>query len=394
MLLAVTPIEPSAPQASDEGSSDDSIRARVAEAARQQNVPLATILTTVGVVVLVGFAIILIWVLRTIVLYVLVATFIAVMLSPAVGALQRRGLRRGTASGVVFLAGICAFAGLAFLFGVPLTNAVLHFAHRAPELVKQAEHGRGAIGRLINRFHLQHWVQKNAPKLSTFAASVSKPALSVGAGVASTIVSLLVIGVLSLYELLELPAIWRAILGMLPAPQAHRAARVASDASRAVSGYMLGNFLTSIIAGIIVFITLTALGVPFAPLLALWVGLIDLLPLIGGLLAGVPTVFVAFLHSMTAGIVVLIVFLVYQQVENHLLNPIIMSRTVRMSPALVLLAALCGAVLGGRLHSGFGTLIGALIGIPVGGALQVVVREIRHPSQVVVEPTDASSTIS
>ena len=145
--------------------------------------------------------------------------------------------------------------------------------------------------------------------------------------------------------------------------------------------------MTSVIAGIIVFITLTILGVPFAPLLSLWVALVDLLPLIGGLLAGVPTVLIAFLHGPVDGIVVLVVFIVYQQIENHILNPLIMSKTVKMSPALVLIAVLVGAVLGGQVHAGFGTFIGALIGIPIGSAIQVLVREVRSAgSEGDVEP--------
>jgi predicted PurR-regulated permease PerM len=108
------------------------------------------------------------------------------------------------------------------------------------------------------------------------------------------------------------------------------------------------------------------------------VALVDLLPLVGGLLAGVPVVIIAAVHSVPAGIVMLIVFLVYQQVENHVLNPVIMSRTVRLNPFWVLLAVLIGATLGGKVGSGLGTFVGALIGIPAGGAIQVVVREIRR----------------
>lgn len=353
---------------------------RVARAAQSNNVPLATIVTSVAVVGAGLVTLVLLWVLRTIVLYVLVACFIAVLLAPATTMLERRGLRRTLAASLVFAAGLLGFAGVAFLFGVPLVNAVTHFSSQVPSLVHQAERGTGAVGRLVTRFHLQHWVQTNAPKLSSYAASISKPALSIGAAAISTIVSLLTIGVLSFYVLLELPKIWAALLGLLPKQVAQRASRVASDASGAVSGYVLGNFVTSVVAGLVVFLTLELLGVPFAPLLALWVALIDLLPLIGGLLAGVPTVLVALLHSPTAGIVTFVVFIVYQQIENHVLNPLVMSRTVKMSPALVLLAVLAGAVLGGRLHSGFGTLIGALIGIPVGSALQVIVRELRQPA--------------
>ena len=349
--------------------------------------PLATILVTVGVVIAAGIGLELVWVLRRILLYVLVAVFIAVLLSPAVLVLERRGLRRGLATTIVFVLGLVSFAGLAFLFGVPMVNAVSKFSKEVPSLVSQAEHGRGAIGHLISQFNLQHWVQENAPKLSSYAASVSKPALSVGAAALSTLFHILTIAMLAFYVLLELPKIWKVILDLLPSAQADRASRIVTHSSSAVTGYVFGNFVTSVIAGIIVFITLTILGVPFAPLLSLWVALVDLLPLIGGLLAGVPTVLIAFLHGPVDGIVVLVVFIVYQQIENHILNPLIMSKTVKMSPALVLIAVLVGAVLGGQVHAGFGTFIGALIGIPIGSAIQVLVREVRSAgSEGDVEP--------
>jgi predicted PurR-regulated permease PerM len=133
-----------------------------------------------------------------------------------------------------------------------------------------------------------------------------------------------------------------------------------------------------VIAGIISGVTLQILGVPFALLLGVFVALVDLLPLVGGLLAGVPVVVIAAIHSVPAGITMLIIFLVYQQVENHVLNPIIMSRTVQLNPFWVLIAVLVGAALGGRVAGGLGTFVGALIGIPVGGAIQVIVRELRR----------------
>ena len=117
---------------------------------------------------------------------------------------------------------------------------------------------------------------------------------------------------------------------------------------------------------------------PFAILLGAFVALVDLLPLVGGLLAGVPVVVIAAIHSVPAGIVMLIVFLVYQQIENHVLNPMIMSKTVRLNPFWVLLAVLIGATLGGAVAGALGTFVGALIGIPVGGAMQVIVRELRR----------------
>jgi predicted PurR-regulated permease PerM len=145
--------------------------------------------------------------------------------------------------------------------------------------------------------------------------------------------------------------------------------------NRAVVGYMLGNFLTSIICGLVVFVTLMIVGVPFAGLWALWVALVDFLPLIGGALAGIPTVLFALTHSFTAGLVTLIVFLAYTQLENHVLNPIIMSKTVRISPLLVLISVLVGASIGSWIGGIFGGFVAALLAIPAAGAFQVIVRE-------------------
>ncbi len=138
---------------------------------------------------------------------------------------------------------------------------------------------------------------------------------------------------------------------------------------------MLGNILTSIIAGAVVFVTLMVVGVPYPFLWALWVALVDFLPMIGGALAGIPTVLFAAAHSLTAGIVTLVVFLVYTQVENHILNPVIMSRTVKINPLLVLLSILVAASIGSWIGGLFGGFVAALLAIPAAGALQVIVTE-------------------
>jgi predicted PurR-regulated permease PerM len=122
---------------------------------------------------------------------------------------------------------------------------------------------------------------------------------------------------------------------------------------------------------------LTILGVPYAFLLGLWVALVDFLPMIGGALAGIPTAIIAGLtRGLVAFIVTAIVFVVYQEIENHVLNPIIMSRTVRINPLLVLISVLIGANLGGLLGGFFGGFVAVLFAIPVAGAVQVIVREV------------------
>ncbi len=121
-----------------------------------------------------------------------------------------------------------------------------------------------------------------------------------------------------------------------------------------------------------------ALGVPYPFLWGLWVALVDFLPMIGGALAGIPTVLFAAVHSLTAGIVTLVVFVVYTQVENHILNPAVMSRTVRINPLLVLVSVLVAGTIGNWLGSAFGAFVAALLAIPAAASLQIAVREIRQ----------------
>jgi len=182
--------------------------------------------------------------------------------------------------------------------------------------------------------------------------------------------------VLVLLLLLEGPKMRVGVLGLMSPARAERYSRVARDVNRSVAGYMLGNLLTSLIAGVVVLVALMLTGVPFPFLWALWVALVDFLPMIGGALAGIPVVLFATGHSLTAGIITLAVFLIYTQIENHVLNPIVMSRTVRVNPLLVLLSVLVGASIGSWIGGIFGAFVAALIAIPAAGAIQVLVREV------------------
>jgi predicted PurR-regulated permease PerM len=351
---------------------------RLWKAAARRHIPLPTIVVTIALVAATYLAGKLIYRIRDIVLVVLVAGFVAVLLNPIVVFLERRLVRRrGAAVAIVTLLALLAFIGLAFAFGYPLVNGITHLADLLPNYVASAEHGQGWIGHLVRKYHIQNWVQRNAPKLVTYGQALSKPALSIGAGALSLVIELVTIFILVLLLLLEAPKMRRALLGQMSPARKAEVIRVSSDVNRAVTGYMLGNTLTSVIAGVVIFVTLMILGVPYPLLWGLWVALVDFLPMIGGALAGIPTVLFAFFspHPLTAGITTLVVFLVYTQVENHILNPVIMSKTVRISPLLVLISVLVGASLGSLVDGLFGGFVAALLSIPAAGALQVLVRE-------------------
>ena len=352
-------------------------RARLLSAAAARGIPLAAIITTVAVVALTFLAGKLLYRLRDVVLIMVVAGFLALILNPLVLYLQHhRVTRRGGAVAIVTLWAVLVFAGLAFAFGHPLVNGLTHLSQRLPTYVQDAEHGHGWIGHLARRYHLTAWAQRNAPKLQSIGMGLAKPALSLGKGAVTLVVTLGTIAVLVLLLLLEGPKMRQGILGMMAPDRAKRYARVAHEINQSVTGYTLGNILTSVIAGVVVFFTLLALGIPFPLLWALWVALVDFLPQVGGALAGIPTVLFALGHSLTAGIVMAVVFVAYQQVENHVLNPVIMSRTVKVNPLLILVSVLIGASIGNWVGGLFGSFVAALISIPVAGAIQIVAREL------------------
>ena len=353
-------------------------RARLWRIAELSNVPLRAILVTVVVVVLAFLAGKIIDRLRGVILLLVVAGFIALLLNPLVVTLQRWLGRRGIAVAVVTLLALCAFAGLAAAFGYPLVNGIVHLSEALPRDVSKVQAGQGWLGRLVTKYHLQAWVVKNAPKLASYGRDLAHPALSLGKGALSLTFSLFTIFVLVVLILLEGPKLRVGLLSLMTADRAARYTQVAREVNRSVVGYMLGNFATSVIAGVVVLATLALLGVPFPFLWALWVALIDFLPMIGGALAGIPVVLFALTHGITAGIVTLVVFLVYTQVENHILNPVIMSRTVRINPLLVLVAILMGASIGSWIGGFFGGFVAALLAIPAAGATQVILKSVWH----------------
>ncbi len=372
--------------ASRAGASD-----RIMAEAARRGVPLATIVAGVGVVAVFALAAVVVYRLRQLLLLFAVAGFVALLLNPLVALGQRVGRavagrhrrlrfleRRGVSVGLVTAAALVVFAGLAAAFGYPLVRAVTHFVTHLNSYVSAAEHGRGAVGRLVRRYHVASWVRRNAPKLESYAKALAHPALSIGKGAVSLVVALVALFMLVLLLLLEGPRLRTGALSLVSSGHRERVLGVASSVAKAVTGYMLGNLLTSVAAGIVVAATMAGLGLPYPALWGLWVALVDFLPMVGGLLAGLPAVLFALVVSgIGGGVVVLVVFLAYSLVENHVLNPLVMSATVRISPLLVLVAVLVGAELGDSLAGIFGGFVGTLLAIPVAGSAQVLVRELR-----------------
>jgi predicted PurR-regulated permease PerM len=298
-----------------------------------------------------------------------VAAFFTVVLAPAVDFFEHRaGLKRGVATTVVFLLGAGVVGALGYAFARPIYDASSSFVRDLPNTIRDAEQGRGDIGRWLRDIGAQDWARENLPKIRKSLGSSSGPILTTGRAVVTGVIGILTIGVLTFLMLLRAPQLSASLLALLPEQRAERVRRIGGDAARAVTGYVTGNLLISVIAGVATYAFLRIVGIPFAFILALWAAFADLLPLVGATLGAVPSVFVALLESPGKGIATLVFFVLYQQFENHVLQPVVMAKTVKLNPLAVLIAVLVGVQLAG--------LLGALLAIPVAGALQVVARDL------------------
>ncbi len=352
-------------------------RASIFATAHSNNVPLKTIFVTIFSVAAVYLSALVLYRLRTVLLLMLLGGFVALLLNPLVGLLQRWKVpRRGTAVAIVSLGSLAVFLALAFAFGYPLVNSLTHLANELPAYVNKAQRGQGWIGHLLSRYHVKNWLDLNSTKLVSLAKGLSKPALALGRGAVSILFALVTMFAFVVLLLLEAPKIGAILLATMSPGRAIKAKKIAARVSSSTLGYMVGNMVTSVICGVVVFVTLSALHVPFAFLFALWVSLVDFLPQIGGAIAGIPTILFAFVHSVTAGVVTAVVFLAYTLIENHALNPVIMGRTVKLNPLSVFIAILVGAELGSWVGGIFGGFVGVLLAVPSAATTQVLVEEL------------------
>ncbi|HEY1826048.1 MAG TPA: AI-2E family transporter [Acidimicrobiales bacterium] len=374
---------------SSENDGVPSRRSLLLKRAESYHVPLMTILVTIGIIILVYFTGRLLYRLRDILVLMIVGGFVALILNPLVVWFQHHHVaRRGFAVAIVMGIAVLVFLGLAFAFGYPLVNALTHLANKLPTYVREAEHNRGWIGHLLHKYHVQRWVEKNSSKLISFAKGLSKPALKFGEGAATLVLALVTLFAFVVLLLLESPKIRRFGLSNLAPAKSAWIARVGAEISKVALGYMVGSMIMSILAGFVIFITLLCVSVPFALVFGLWVALVDFLPQIGGALAGIPVVLFALVHSVQAGVVTFIVFMVYTQLENHVLRPVIMSRSVKINALTVFIAILIGAEVGSWVAGDFGGLIGVLLAVPAAATVHVISREVwnltRAPTGFVV----------
>jgi predicted PurR-regulated permease PerM len=329
-----------------------------------------TILIVLGITLLVLFLLSFLYLAWHVITWILIAVFLALALNPAVEFFERRGLRRGLASAVVFLLALAAMGLLGFLLIPPLASQVRDFIEAVPDFIDEITEGRGPLGFLQDDYQLVDRVRAAIEERGAGGVlGVAAPAQAIAASVVTAVVGVITIVFLTFFMLLEGKRSVERFLALLPESTRPRWERVGRDIYRTVGGYVSGNLLISLIAGTVSVIVLFVLGSDYAIALGVLVAIFDLIPLAGATIAAVLVSTVAFIElGWIKGLIVVVFFVAYQQLENHVLQPVIYGRTVQLSPLAVLIAVLIGAELAG--------VLGALAAIPIAGTVQAILREL------------------
>ncbi|MFC5063234.1 AI-2E family transporter [Actinomycetospora atypica] len=297
-----------------------------------------------------------------------VALFVALGLEPAVSRLARRGLRRGLAVTLVCVGFVVIVGGFLAVAVPPMIEQAAGFLARTPQYLQLLGDRSSIIGQLDARFGLQqHLQQALADNSSTLISGV----LGVGLAVLGWLGDTVVVVVLTVYFLAALPGMRRAAYRLAPASRRPRTVLIGDAICVRFGGYVLGNVVMSVIAGVVTFVWLLVAGVPYALSLAVLVALLDLIPAVGFVIGGVLITLVALTVSWPVALATLGFFVVYNLLEEYLLTPKIMGRTVEVPAVLTVVAVLVGGALLG--------VVGAVVAIPVAAAVLLVVQEIVFP---------------
>jgi predicted PurR-regulated permease PerM len=297
---------------------------------------------------------------RDIFVWFVAAAFLAVALNPLVEKLEPKMGRRPAAT-IVFVGFVIGFIAIVVAFVAPFVTQVDDLTTAVPKAISDAREN-STVKRLDNKYHLAKHAQEHLDTLPTVIFGAADTVLG-GAVAVSTVFFL------TLFLLYELPSILRISLRQIPPERRPRVVAAANHLNKNIGGYVAGNLVISLICGAVTTGALYAFSVPYSLALGVFMAVFDLIPLVGATIGSFVVIAAAFIFvDVRAGIAMFIIVNVYQQIENHILQPIIYGRTVQIPSLTVLVAVLCGgAVLG---------LIGALLAIPIAATIQTVVGEL------------------
>jgi predicted PurR-regulated permease PerM len=308
---------------------------------------------------------------RSVLLLVFVAAFLAIGLDPAVAFLERKGLKRGLAVTAILLVALLALVGFVAAVVPPLVDQVSTFATELPEYIDSLAERNDRVAEFVRDNDIADRLREAIDQAPTQISGSLGTVVGVAGSVLGKVFNGLTVIVLMIYFSLSLSHMREGSLKLVPKSRRARVKELADPILEKIGSYIAGNVAVSIIAGVISFIFFAVAGVPYPIALALWVAIADLIPLVGATLGMIPALIVAFFISIPVGIATGVFFLIYQQVENYVIVPRVMTKAIDISPAAVLLAALIGGSLLG--------FVGALMALPFAAGVKLVMQEVALP---------------
>ena len=306
---------------------------------------------------------------KDVIVLLVISAFLAIGLNPAVEFLQRRRFKRSMAVAAVIGAVLLFFGGFVAAAAPPVAKQATEFQEKVPEYAERLRENK-TFARLDDQFKIREKLTKT---VNDNAGAAAGNAITVARGILTVVFKTVTVLILTLYFLSAYPKIKRGGYRLIPRSRRARVGLIADEILARVGGYVLGNLATSVVAGVAAFIFFMIVGIPYPLALAMLVAIFDLIPLVGATIAAVVCTAVAFFVSVQVGVISTVYFLIYQQVENFVVVPRVMKRTVDISPLATIVAALVGGTLMG--------VIGALLAIPVAAAIQLIGSEVVYPRQ-------------
>jgi predicted PurR-regulated permease PerM len=299
-------------------------------------------------------------------LLIALALVIAIGLDPVVALLEHWRVPRWAGVVIVSLAALAVFGAFLALAIPPIVSEVNRLVDLAPHYLQSLQSKSSLLGRLNRQFHLVNDLKKT---LSSGGVSVvGSGIVGVGKTALSVVSGILIVVVLTIYFLADMPRLKRMLHGLVPRSRRVRTEALVNEGFARVGGYVLGNVLTSVIAGLGTLVWLEIFSVPYPAVLSVFVGLMDLIPVVGSTIAGLIVALVALTVSLPVAVATAVFYIIYRNAEDYLITPRVMKSTVRV-PGLVTVIAV---VIGGSLLG----IIGALIAIPVAATIELIVEEV------------------
>jgi predicted PurR-regulated permease PerM len=327
---------------------------------------------TVVRVILVAIAIVgalyFLYLIRNVLGMLFIAVFLAVALGPIVEIFVRHKVKRGLAILLTYLLLLAGVFGLGLLVVPPIVSGVNDFVGNVPHYVDDLRKSK-TFRKYDDKYKITQKLNQQAKQLPTHLSDAASGLRTVTVGVFGVIIQLVTILVMTFFLLLDGKRMLRFALQELGPHHGDRFWRISEDVYSAVGGYVAGNILISVIAGVSSYIVMSLLNMPFAVPLAVLVAFFDLIPLVGSTIAGAVVAVVAAVVGFPTTLIIWVAFLVvYQQVENNVIQPVVYRRTVAIHPLLVIIAVLIGGSLLG--------VLGALLAIPIAATIQILVKEL------------------